>query len=324
MVIIDQIKFFDITQKFEIVPFSQLKGMYDFHALLGSNRIQFLVNDIINPTIACFGHVKKILNKKMIQIEGECYAKINDINIENIRDFYSDICQLGYDFIEVCSNSEYNFDYEIALRQAGYLRPVGQFSIPNTKIIDLTQEIRFNRNWKRNIKKALDNELIFEIIDEPSLNDCEDFEKIYRQMSGRKSMSYFLSVKQIQSLCKTKDFQLFFVLHANIRIAGIIIYKRRAHAGGGFAATNNIALNLSASFFMYNALFDYLSQNNFKTFDMEKLVPSTKSVNSVFLFKNGVEGKHIVLNGEWSWYKKDFYRPLMYFVKKYLMKKREL
>jgi hypothetical protein len=57
---------------------------------------------------------------------------------------------------------------------------------------------------------------------------------------------------------------------------------------------------------------------------MEKLVPSTKPINSVFLFKNGVEGKHIVLNGEWSWYKNLYYRPLMYFVKKYLMKKREL
>jgi len=324
MELIDSSTFFNIIKSFEIIPYTQLKGMYDFHALSGTNRIHFFVNSINDPTIACFGHEKKFLNKKMILIEGECYANTSALKTERIRSFFSELCQLGYDFVEVCSNDKYNFDYETALRQAGYLRPVGQFSMPNTKIIDLTQEVKYNRNWKRNIKKAIGNELEFEIINDVNTKDCQDFQRMYQEMSIRKTMSQSLSVEQIQALCKTENFQLFFVLLGNVRIAGILIYKIKAHAGGGFAATNKIALDLSASFLMYSALFDYLKKNGFQTFDMEKLLPSTKSVNSVFLFKNGIEGKHIVLNGEWAWYKKDYYRPLMYFVKKYLMKKREI
>ena len=60
-----------------------------------------------------------------------------------------------------------------------------------------------------------------------------------------------------------------------------------------------------------------------KTFDMEKLAPSIHSTNAVFLFKNGIKGEYIVVNGEWSWHKNSFLRPLMYIAKKWFLKKIE-
>jgi hypothetical protein len=294
------------------------------HSLSKKKRIHLFLNDIENPTIACFGHEKKMLTKKMLLIEGESFKSQNDINVKNIHSFYSEISLIGYDIIEICSNNPYNFDYETALRQAGYLRPVGQFSMPITKIIDLTTEVKYNKNWNRYIKKSAANNLLFEVIHKPSKEDCSDFEKLYREMTDRKSMSHQLSTEQIEALCKSNNFQMFFVSKDTKRIAGIIIYNLNKKAGGAFAATSQNALKLSASFYMYNSLFNHLKNMGVLSFDMEKLEPSTKSTNSVFYFKNGIEGKNTSLNGEWSLYKKNYYRPLMYFVKKYLMKKREL
>jgi len=324
MDIIDNNSFFNLTQNFELVPYTQTKGMYEFHALSGNKRIHFFVNNKQEPTIAMFGHEKSFGLIKMIQIEGECYANKRDVNIDNIRSFYSEISLLGYDIVETCSNDKYNFEYETALRQAGYLRPVGQFSMPVTKVIDLTSEITFTKNWIQNIKKSSRYELTFEPVTNLQISDCEDFISIYSEMLQRKSLAIPLSVDQIFALCKTGNFYLYFVSFKNVRIAATIIHERKTHAGSWYAATNNEALHLSASFFMYKSLLEYLKDKGFKTFDMEKLVPSTKAINSVFLFKNGINGNFIPLNGEWSWYKKTYYRPIMYFVKKYLMKKREL
>lgn len=324
MEIIDKDRYFNTINSFNIVPFTQTDGMYFMHSLTRKKNIHFFINDSINPTLACFGHEKKILSIKMLLIEGESFKSQNDINVKNIHLFYKDISLIGYDIIEICSNNPYNFDYEIAMRQAGYLRPVGQFSMPITKIIDLTTEVKYNKNWNRYIKKSAANNLVFEEIIKPSKKDFCDFEKLYREMIDRKSMSHKLSSEQIEALCKSSNFLLFFVSKNNIRIAGIIIYNINNKAGGAFAATSQNALKLSASFYMYNSLFKHLKHMGVLSFDMEKLEPSTKSINSVFYFKNGIDGKKISLNGEWSIYKNKYFRPLMYFVKKYLMKKREL
>lgn len=324
MVLINHEAFFKITEQFEVIPYTQSRGMFEYNALSGIDRIKFFVNNLEQPTIACFGHEKSFFSKKMILIEGECCLNAKQLTIDNIRSFYNEITLLGYDFVEVCSNSEYSFNYETALRQAGFLRPVGQFSMPVTKIIDLTSEIKYNQNWKRNIKKSIQNELVFEPVVNPQINDCNDFITIYQEMISRKFLSISFSKEHIFALCKSGDFRIFFISTNQQRIAGIIVHQRKTHAGLLYAATGQLALQNSASFFLYNELFKYLKINNVMSFDMEKLVPSTLPVNNVFIFKNGIVGNIIQLNGEWAWYKKSYYRPLMYFVKKYLMKKKEL
>ena len=324
MEIIDKTTFFNLTKNFEIIPYTQFRGIYEFHALSGTNKIKFFINDKENPTIACFGHEKSFGLIKMILIEGECYLASKDITTNNIKTFYTELTLIGYDIIEVCSNAPFDFKYETALRQGGYLRPVGQFTMPVTKIIDLTTDVSYTKNWHQNIKKANKFDLVFEPVNDLQLSDCESFISIYHEMSDRKSLGNSLTVEQIYALCKAGDFKLFFVLFNNKRITATIIHERKTHAGSLYATTNNEALKLSASFFMYSQLLEYLKQHGFESFDMEKLIPSTKAVNSVFLFKNGINGTFLQLNGEWSWYKKQYYRPLMYFVKKYLMKKKEL
>lgn len=324
MVLTNKIAFFDIIKNFEEVPYTQTQGMYEYHALSGIDRIKFFINCDQNPTIACYAHEKSFGPLKMIIIEGECYLDSNSRKIEDIKRFYNEITTLGYDMIEVCSNATYNFDYEIALRQAGYLRPVGQFSMPITKIIDLNSDIKYGSNWKRNIRKAKHHNLIFEFVAQPSLDDCADYVRLNSEMTKRKTIRNPLSKYQIAELCKYNDFFMYYVIYNNQRIAGLITHQRNSHAGSLLSASNQEALQTSASYFMYIELFKHLKNIGINTFDVEKLVPATDGVNNVFIFKNGVEGVITNLNGEWACYKKKLYRPMMYFVKKYLLKKREL
>lgn len=324
MNLVDKDTFFQLTEKFQEVPLTQSAGWYAMNSCYHPEKIIFMINDVENPRIGCFGHVKKMGFIKMLLIEGERYVDSDAMKTPTIRNFYSGILALGYDMVEVRSGAPYSFEYETAMRQVGFLRPVGQFSLPSTKIIDLTRSIEYNQNWKRNLKKASEFELTFEAIDQITQKDVEDFISINRSMTERKDLSFHYDLKQIYALCTSKDFQLLFVSSAKKRIACMIIFKSKKFASLLYAASSKEALISSASFFMYNQLFTYLSNQGIREFGMEKLLPSTDNVNNVFLFKNGVKGTHIQLNGEWSWYKKSIYRSSMYFVKKYIMKKREM
>lgn len=331
---VDKNTFFEITENFLLVPFTQTRGYYEMHVFSGVERIKFFVNDIENPAIACFGHEKRFLGKKMLLIESECYADMPSVESEKkahryftvLREFYCELKSAGYDMIEVQSTATYDFRYETALRQAGFLRPVGQFSMPTTKIIDLTSEIVYDENWRRFIRKSLQNDLKIEIINEISQEDCADFVQLQNALNERKKLSIGFSSVQIQALCSDKSFQMFFALYGGQRIAALIVHKdeHRKHVHLNNVASNAIALRTSASFFIYKSVINYLKEAGYKSFDLEKLVPAEDGINSVFKFKDGIYGKYEVLNGEWSWYKKKYYRPLMYFVKKYLIKKREL
>lgn len=324
MIIHDKNSYFQILEKFEIVPYTQSRGWCEMQSLYKPERVKYFVNDMDNPTIACFAHEKKMLGVRMIVIEEEAFKDELAHTPAEIKKFYEIINASGYKIIEISSNSKYDFDYEIALRQAGFLRPVGLFSLPSTKIIDLTNPIGYNRDWKNNLKKAAKNGLEFEPVERVEKFHSEEFIKIYSEMSRSKSIGIPFNAELIEKLCSTGDFKLFFVLRNGVRIASTIIFQRNKSALSLYAASGSIARSTSASYFMYDELFKYLADSGVKTFDMGKLLPSKEPVNNVFLFKNGIEGKHIQLNGEWARYSNPFYRFSMYFVKRYILKRKEI
>lgn len=324
MIIHDKNSYFQILEKFEIVPYTQSRGWCEMQSLYKPERVKYFVNDMDNPTIACFAHEKKMLGVRMILIEEEAFKDELAHTPAEIKKFYEIINASGYKIIEISSNSKYDFDYEIALRQAGFLRPVGLFSLPSTKIIDLTNPIGYNRDWKNNLKKAAKNGLEFEPVERVEKFHSEEFIKIYSEMSRSKSIGIPFNAELIEKLCSTGEFKLFFVLRNGVRIASTIIFQRNESALSLYAASGSIARSTSASYFMYDELFKYLADSGVKTFDMGKLLPSKEPVNNVFLFKNGIEGKHIQLNGEWARYSNPFYRFSMYFVKRYILKRKEI
>ena len=323
MIIPDKSSYFQKLEEFEIIPFTQSKGWYAMHSLYKPERIIFLFNNIENPSIACFAHEKTFLGVKMLLIEGEAYKDAKSCNLNDIRSFYQSLTKSGYPIIESASNAIYDFNYETALRQAGFLRPVGMFSLPVTKIINL-KSIHYDSNWRYYVKKSTSEDLSFEAVTDVNEKDAADFIGIYNEMMKIKSVAGFFDISQLTQLLLDTHFQLFFMSHRGKRISAIITYRQVSHVSLLYAVSNAEGRKHFASFALYDSIFRHFAAQEIQTFDMEKLLPSTDEVNGVFRFKNGVSGDYRQLNAEWSWYKNSVYRSSMYFVKKHLMKKREL
>lgn len=329
VVIPDKNIFFALTRDFEYIPYSQSEGWYNYLSCTKpdeAERFVFLADDADKPTIACFGLVMKFAWLKLVIIEGECLQK-KGISINQIRNFYEGVTSLGFDFIEVNSLYPYNAEYEIGIRQAGYLRPIGMFSMPLSLWVNLQQEkIQYNQNWKRNIKKASTQNLSFEVVTSPTEKDVSMFFDLYKDLLSQKGFAHYLPEKQIACLLFSSNFGLAYVKDdEHTPVAAIIFHKdeKAGTAGLLYAAKSKAAETLGATFLMYDSLFAYLKEKGYTVFDMEKLVPSTHSTNSVFLFKNGIKDQQVLYMGEWAWYKSRMWGVLMYFVKKYLFKKRE-
>lgn len=320
----NKVEFFQCIQKFEYIPFTQTEGWYNFNECDRPGRVLFFADKAEQPCIACFGHIKQKAGFKMLLIEGEC-LRYKEYNSKLIASFYREILTLGYDVIEVNSLLKYSPVYEIGIRQAGLLRPVGLFSMHLSKWIDLTKPVQYNSNWKRNIKNSLSNQLNLLPVFSPGRQNAERFVSLYQELRKEKGLNHQLSVSQIERLLAAKEFKLFAVTDEKGEwVSAIIIHLVQKHGGLLYACKNSKAAETGATFFMYDNLFAWLAQQGIETFDMEKLLPSTHSTEGVFLFKEGIRGEHTIYCGEWSWYSKSYLRPLMYFVKKYLFKRVEV
>lgn len=321
-------KFFAITEKFEYVPYTQTEGWYNYLACTQpkpSEKFIFLIDNTDNPAIACFGFIMKFGWLKMLVIEGECLKSL-PINRKTIQSFYEEITKLNFDFVEINSHSHYTPEFEIGIRKADYLRPAGLFSNHLSKLIDLRKPIEYGENWKRNIRRAKKYGLIFNFIENPSAYDINIFIDLYKKLLDKKKFSnQSFNIKQINQLLNTNYIKLAIVSDINENVISVMIFSQiNYHGQSIFSATMQEAKSTGAAFLMYVQLFEYLKNKGLLFFDMGRLASSSlPSLKGVFDFKDGIYGEYVIYNGEYSWYKKQFYRPLMYFVKKYLLKKRE-
>ena len=324
MKIIDKNTFFDITQKFDYVPFTQSKGWWAMNSVKDENRFVFFVDSLENPTIACMGYTQKFAWLKMLQIEGECLADSQKLNDKKVRDFYKKIIQTGFDMVEVNSSLPYNALYEIGIRQAGFLKPAGLFSTPLTILLDLKQPVEYDKNWQKNLRRTEKYQLVFLPVKTPTDKDIEDYMLIHNEMINRKQFKDGLTRDGLKILLSNK-FSLFFAETVEKeRIAGIITYTKNQSAISILSATSPKGRQMSASYFLDDKLYHYYQEQGYFSFDCGRISPAAHKKNDIFLFKNGVKGDYLLYCGEWSWYKKQIYRPLMYFVKKYLFKRVEV
>jgi hypothetical protein len=315
--------FFQLTADFECIPFTQTQAWVTTQSGHNDANLMFVVDKLPHPTIACVAHIKRKFGYTILYIEAE-RRKNSHCKPSSISQFYTELKQLDVDVIEVNSPLPYFFDYEIGIRQAGFLRPVGLFSVSLSSHIQLDREIKYNDNWKRNIKKAEAFDLQFEEITEISDASIDDFFRLYAEMCSNKNLPQPFSFAGIKNLLSSPNFKLFFVQNKDKeRIATIIIHISRTHAGLLYAASGDKAHACGASFFLYDKLLHHLANQKIQTFDLEKLAPSTHSTNAVFVYKNGIKGELTLVNGEWAWYKRSYLRPCMYLVKKLIWKRIE-
>ena len=308
--------YYKTIEKWEDVPFTQTEGLIRMQSGDDASKVRYFLDD----DIGCAAHVKRFMGLTMLIIDSECLRhKYYKPSIYSR--FYDALRQTGVDMIEVNSRRLYEAEYEVGMRQAGYLRPVGSFSFQLTNMIDLTQPLSFNENWKRNLKQSDEYGLTLQRIEQPTDSDLEDFMRLYREMCAHKNLAVPFTKDMLRILLNDPHFHLCFVCDKDERLSSIIYHQSCAHCGLLYAATGQEGNTKRAGFQQYKLLLTQLQQEGIKTFDMEKMAPSTHSMNAVFLFKQGIRGKLTPLCGEWSWYKRSWYGVGMYFIKKYLWKK---
>ncbi|MDH7462451.1 GNAT family N-acetyltransferase [Chitinophagaceae bacterium 26-R-25] len=320
----DKHNFFTLIKDFEYVPYTQTEGWYKYNSFSKPEDVVFIVDNIEEPSIACFGYIKKFFGLRMLMIEGECLKK-NTVSREMVQSFFEDITKLGYDFVEISSISIYNPEYEIGIRSAGYLKPVGTFSMHLSKVIDLKKEISFSGNWRRNLKKSEKLHLQFEVIENASEKDITTFLELYTKLLSDKKIHHNIAPDQLKYLLADSRFKLAVAKDGNDKTDAVFIFfTDKTNAVSLFTAKSEEAKDNGAMFFIYAKLLEHLQQTAHSYFDVGRLTPSmTKELNGVFDFKDGMKGDYVIYNDEWSWYKKSRYRTMIYFVKKFLMKKRE-
>lgn len=307
--------FYTTIRDWAHVPFCQQDGWVEAQAENPRQTVYFL-----DSHIASVGFVKSCCGIKWLILEAPAIKDCH-LTIAQREQFYRSIREQHYSIIEYNDRTPYSPDTEIAMRQAGFLRPVGSFSFQLSNYIDLTQPLAFNENWRRNLKKADSAELSLTHIPAINQTDIDDVWALYQQMSEHKRLALPFSKNYLTTILRDTHFRLYFVQHQQRRIAMMIVHTAGTHSGLLYAANNNEANDLHAGYWMYREILRDLAKDGFQTFDMEKLAPSTHSTNALFQFKQGIKGQLTSLNGEWQWSKRSWILFALYFLKKYRWKR---
>lgn len=311
--------FFELQSQLEQRSFLESRGWYLSQT---NSKIHFFVDDDQHPSIAVWGREFKIplFGKKLLLIYGEALS--SDINEKKIRAFYSDLIELEFFGIEINSSNTYSTEYEIGLRRAGFIRPIGSFSCPLTIVNKLQEEPNFNRNWKRNVKKAEKSGLFFKEIQEVDEKIIDSFIRLFQELADLKGLNYKLEEKSLSKLLSSTDMRLFFVYSkGNKPLAARIVNVNPPFSADVYAANSVDARKNGATYYLMQNIFETLSKEQFTEFDFGRIPPSNHSTDNVYIFKNASRGKKVQYNGEWSFYKNKTLEVLMYFYKRHILKK---
>lgn len=310
------------VEKLGHIPFEQDKGWRDYEIKRGMSYLYF-VDSEQQPTMACCGRVlKKPLVGKILDIMGEVKSKM-PLSEKVMRNFYHSIIEdAGCDMILYNSKAVYDFEMEIAIRRAGFNRPLGFCTCPLTIYVDLLDdtERKRDRNWKRNAKKAAESNLAFEHIEHPTMEDAEIICHMFDEMSETKHLGYTLKPESLYILISSPRYRLYFVRKEGRVLCARIVYVYGEMAEDVFAANSNESRECSATHFMMDCVFNDLKTTNAKVFDFSRIPPSDNETDSVYVFKRATGGGGGAYLGEWMWTKKRI-TPLLYSIYNFYFRK---
>mgnify|MGYP000911662458 CR=1 FL=1 len=300
--IISKELFFDIQNRMDFIPYEQAKGWHDYTIEKYKCQVLYFVDDIVGPKICAWGLITvKLKLFRYVSIVGE--SRINTLTYKDYQKFYACLIEdlkNKYGLIFVTSNTVYEVDFELGIRLAGFLRPLNFFDSPLSIIIDFSNERPRKRIWKRQVREAGENQLLFKEIKNISFEDIMIFTDMYRELSRRKNLSGYLSREGLEKLFQDKRFKLFFVYKDNSVLAGRIVYVDRSESYDVYAANSDASRNIKGTtYFMMESIFTWLKQNGVKRFDFGRIPVGLRPANSVFEFKSHSGGEVVNYNGSW-------------------------
>lgn len=308
--IVTKTVFFECLERMKShIPFEQSNGWNEFKIVNGV-EFAYFVDDTSSPTQACFGRIyyRKIIGR-IVDICGE--VKKEEVSKRLIIKFFRSIIKDAHaSMITYNSISTYRAEDEIGIRCAGFVRPWGNRTCPLTQIINIQRERNCDRGWRRNLRKAKDAGLTFEVIDTPTNNDAVLFTQLFDELKQRKHLGFSIEKNKIASLLKHPEFKLCYVKHEGKVLCSRIIYLYHEQAADVFAANSFEAMKYSATHFIMENIFEWLKMQGIQVFDFSRISPSAHEANSIYQFKDAAGGYPIQYLGEWIWTKKDYIQLL--------------
>lgn len=314
--------FFSFQAKLDYIPFSQTEEWLDSNYANYKENIVYFIDSLEKPRITCFGIcLKKRFIGEKLMIDGISFSK--EVSSDNIREFFKSIIDMEYSMITLSDIHEYSPEFEVGYRRAGFVRPLALSLCPMSMIVELQRPFSFHRNWKRNVKKSKDIGNQFHIIESPTLNETEDFIKLFNQLKQRKSLGFSLNAEQLMILLKG-NYKLFYLNdNENKKIAGRIVYVKGKLVYDVYAANSNEAIKTGASYHLQEGVLNYYRELGYEEFDYGRISPSADAMDNIYMSKSYSGGRPISYNGEW-YYGKSLLINYIYVFFKHIIRKQRI
>lgn len=312
--------YFEIIQKFDLIPFVQSEAWYNFLKSKNENLI-FYFDSEKDTQIAFFGREKKIpfTSLKILIIDTPLINK--GLTEKAIRKRFLTLIEEEYVGIELDSITEYDVEFEIGMRRAGFFRPLGFTKCPLTIILNLKEPFNFDTNWKRNVRKSSEAGIITKEVSKPQMADAQLFCRLFTEMKEFKNLKYSLIPQSIYSLLVSPNVRLFYAFENNQVISAQIIYVYNGNCYDIFRANMIKSRENNASYLLYDQIFAKLALEKHSFYDFGRIPPSNHATDSVYIFKDASRGRKVQYNGEWVYYKKSYFEDLIYLYKRGFLRK---
>ena len=312
--------FYQAIKDFEWIPFAQTLA-YNL-SIVPEDTLHWFIDDEKHPQIGCVGFERRKLGLSMLCIKGECLRENGFVTRKKHVEFYRALHETGFDIYEVNLDTHYSEDAEIALRMAGWLRPVGLFSTTLSKIIPTTIPVEYDKSWKHNLKKAHAASLSFEVKNQIDSSSIHTFLSKHQDLQQHKGFSEQINFEGLQALSKDSCFKMGIIRDASEEIlSGCIFYEHPLASTTIYSFSTPQGRDLGASYLLREGIIGYLAQQRIMTLDTGRISPSTHAKNNIFLFKDGMGGEYISYLGEWEYCRRAWMSVLLYFMKQFIWKR---
>lgn len=312
--------FYQLIADFEWIPFTQTLA-YNL-SIVPEESLHFFIDDMEHPLLGCVGYARSKPALKMLCVGGECRRSKEGTDRKRYVEFYQAIHETGFDIYELNLNTPYAADAEIALRTAGYLRPIGMFSTALSKIIHTTEAIPYDKSWKRNLKKGHEAELKWAVVEHVSEEHIANYIRHHEDLLQRKGFHEGLTAQGLRTLLQDPHFKMCLITNPSGETVGGGIFYVQANASVTLYSFSTTAGRESgAAYLFYEGIIGYLAQQGIQTLDVGRISPCTHKKQNIFLFKDGIGGEYVQYLGEWEYCRKKWLSVLLYFAKQYIWKR---
>ena len=317
---VNAIDFYRHIADFEWVPFTQTLAFN--RSIVDEQSLHFYIDNPEQPSLGCVGYERRKAGLKMLCVNGECLRYKQTINRKIYAEFYSALHDTGFDIYSLNISTPYSADAEIALRTSGWLRPVGLFSTELSKIVTTNADIKYDKSWKHNLKKAHEAGLQVNIRDAFDASDIREYISHHKELLKRKGFNEGLSEEGLAQLSRDPHFKMCTVTdEAGTTLAGCIFYAHPNASTTMYSFSTPEGRENGAAYCVRESIIAYLAQQGIATLDLGRLSPAAHKKNNLFLFKDGISGAYVQYLGEFEYCRRGWQAVALYFLKKHLWKR---